>query len=84
MLENDTSTTATVAPENEVADIVSDLLYTLFAVLDEYITLLRPHDDHDGTLTRMSAHLDVVMRKYVKALYNVDLEPTDYNYILQS
>ena len=83
MLENDISTPVSVAPENEIADIVSDLVYTLFAVLDEYVTLL-PNEDYSGTLTRMCTYLDVVMRKYIKELYNVDLEPTDYDYMLKS
>ena len=81
MFEDESFDMNTVDFEAEKEEIVSDLLYTLFATLDEYTTLISPKDNLDGQLAKMSAYVDKEMREYVKALYNVELEPTDYDYV---
>ena len=59
---------------NEPEEIVSDLLYTLFQTMEEYVDYFIKRGYFVDDLTKMKNYVDKVMRKYVKILYDVEVE----------
>ena len=59
---------------NEPEEIVSDLLYTLFQTIDEYLTRKNRDGNNDEELIQMNNYINQEMRKYAKTLYQVEIE----------
>ena len=55
-------------------EVVSDLLITLFLTMDEYVTYLSEHGHSVEDLTKMKNYTENVMRKYVKDVYQLEVE----------
>ena len=76
MLKNEEKTIAAEFVPQDTEEIVSDLLYTLFQTMDEYVTYLSEHGHSVDDLAKMKNYVDKVMRKYVKDLYQMEVEDT--------
>ena len=74
MLKNEERQIAEEFIPKEPDDIVSDLLYTLFQTMDEYVDYFTKRGYVVDDLTKMKDYIDTVMRKYVKILYDVEVE----------
>ena len=74
MLRNGGETIADEYVPQDTEEIVSDLLYTLFLTMDEYVTYLGAHDQSVDELTKMKNYVEKEMQKYVKILYQVDMD----------
>ena len=55
-------------------EIVSDLLYTMFQCMDEYVEYKIQHGTPAEDITRMKKYVEMEMRKYAKGVYQVEVE----------
>ncbi|MCH5159900.1 MAG: hypothetical protein J1F66_03505 [Clostridiales bacterium] len=62
--------------QEEIEEIVSDLLYTIFQCMDEYVAYKIQYGNAGEDLTRMKNYIEKEMRKYAKGVYAVELEGT--------
>ena len=74
MLKNEERTIPEEFIPAEPEEIVSDLLYTLFQTMDEYVDYFTKRGYIVDDLTKMKNYVDNVMRNYVKILYDVEVE----------
>ena len=57
-------------------EIVSDLLYTMFQCMDEYVEYKIQHGTPREEITRMKYYVEKEIRKYAKGVYEVEVEDT--------
>ena len=57
-----------------VEDIVSDLLYTMFQSMEEYVLYKIQNGTQGDDITKMKSFIEKEMRKYAKGVYNVEVE----------
>ena len=62
-------------PQN-TEEIVSDLLYTVFQTVDEYVTYKIAHGAPGESLRKMQNYIEKEIRTYVRHLYQVEVEET--------
>ena len=55
-------------------EIVSDLLYTMFQCMDEYVEYKIQHVNPGVDITKMKNFVEKEMRKYAKGVYEVEVE----------
>ena len=62
--------------QKEIEEIVSDLLYTMFQCMDEYVEYKIQHGTPGEEITRMKNYVEKEIRKYAKGVYEVEVEDT--------
>ena len=62
--------------ESIIEEIVSDLLYTLFQSMDEYVLTISENGSNGEDSIKMQFYIEKEMRKYAKAVYQVEVEKT--------
>ena len=60
----------------EFEEIVSDLLYTMFQCMDEYVTFKIKNGNLGEDISKMKIYVEKEMRKYAKGVYDVEVEDT--------
>ena len=60
--------------QEEIEEIVSDLLYTIFQCMDEYVVYKIQRGTAGEDITRMKNYVEKEMRKYAKGVYAVEVE----------
>ena len=60
----------------DTEEIVSDLLYTVFQTVDEYVTYKIAHGTPGEELVKMQQYIEKEIRAYVWDLYQVEVEET--------
>ena len=62
--------------QSAVVDIVSDLLYTMFQSMEEYVSYKIRNGARGDDILEMKFYIEKEMRKYAKAVYQVEVETT--------
>ena len=61
---------------DETDEAVSDLLYTMFQTMDEYITNFKAHGKSVDDLIKMQQYVEKEMRWYAQKVYKVEVDKT--------
>ena len=74
MTKNEETVIDSELKQNAVEEIVSDLLYTMFQSMDEYVLYKIQNGARGDDITKMKFYIEKEMRKYAKAVYQVEVE----------